>query len=71
VPDDVAVIGFDDGPLAECTSPPLTTVHHPVERTAAVATRALMDGTPHHGRRVVEPASLVVRESSLASRRAS
>jgi len=50
---------------------PLTTVHHPVERIAAGATRALMDGTLHHGWRVVEPTSLVVRESSLASRRAS
>jgi Periplasmic binding protein-like domain len=63
VPDDVVVIGFDDGPLAECTSPPLITVHHPVERIAAVATRALMDGTRHHGWRVVEPASLVVRRA--------
>jgi DNA-binding LacI/PurR family transcriptional regulator len=71
VPDDVAVIGFDDGPLAECTSPPPTTVHHPVERIAAGATRAPMDGTLYHGWRVVEPTSLVVRESSLASRRAS
>ncbi len=61
MPDDAAVIGFDDGPLAECTSPSLTTVHHPVERIAAVATCAPMDGTLHHGWRVVGPTSLVVR----------
>jgi DNA-binding LacI/PurR family transcriptional regulator len=31
VPDDVAVIGFEDSAIARQTDPPLTTVHQPVE----------------------------------------
>jgi DNA-binding LacI/PurR family transcriptional regulator len=64
VPDDVAVVGFDDSPLAECTNPPLTTVFHPVERIAAVAAQALAGGAARRGWQVIEPTSLVVRESS-------
>jgi DNA-binding LacI/PurR family transcriptional regulator len=49
VPDDVAVVGYDDIPLASATSPPLTTVHQPLEelgrRMATALVRAL-DGPP-------------------------
>src|SRR5690606_2229265 len=31
VPEDVAVLGFEDSPIAGQTDPPLTTVHQPVE----------------------------------------
>lgn len=32
VPQDVAMIGFDDGPLAAVANPPLTTIHQPMEQ---------------------------------------
>jgi DNA-binding LacI/PurR family transcriptional regulator len=44
VPDDVAVIGFDDLPLAQHTQPPLTTIRQPLERVGEAAARRLLAG---------------------------
>jgi DNA-binding LacI/PurR family transcriptional regulator len=66
VPDDVAVIGFDDLPLAAYTQPPLTTVRQPVEEMGAVAARhllSLMEGTGGGGNPVL-PTSLALRQSA-------
>jgi DNA-binding LacI/PurR family transcriptional regulator len=47
VPDDVAVTGFDDIPLARAVSPALSTATHPVEEIATAAVRsALGEPTP-------------------------
>ncbi|MEV0596321.1 LacI family DNA-binding transcriptional regulator [Nonomuraea cavernae] len=62
VPDDVAVIGFDDAPVARRTVPTLTTVRQPVEELAALATRLLLAGTSSVN--PVLPAELIVRESA-------
>ncbi|MFI5895126.1 LacI family DNA-binding transcriptional regulator [Actinoplanes sp. NPDC051513] len=64
VPHDVAVVGFDDSVIAECATPPLSSVHQPVEQMAAAATRALVHRqlAPHW--RCVFPAVLRVRQSS-------
>lgn len=43
VPEDVAVIGYDDDPVAAHTDPPLTTVDAATGASAAWATRALLD----------------------------
>lgn len=62
VPGDVAVIGFDDAPMARRSEPALTTVRQPVEELAAVATRLLLSGAT--GLNPVLPTELVVRGSA-------
>ncbi|MCU7725920.1 LacI family transcriptional regulator [Actinoplanes sp. KI2] len=65
VPQDVAVVGFDDSLIAGCTIPPMSSVRQPVEEMAAAATRALVHRqiAPHW--RCVFPADLRVRQSSM------
>lgn len=70
VPDDCAVIGFDDSPLIAFTDPPLTTIRQPVTAMGQAAVRALLEeigGTPApHGEFVFLP-ELVVRGSTAAA----
>jgi DNA-binding LacI/PurR family transcriptional regulator len=63
VPDQVAVVGFDDAGLARHTTPRLTTVRQPVEEMGARAVAELLvaDETC---RTTVLPTSLVLRESA-------
>ncbi|MFB8208659.1 MULTISPECIES: LacI family DNA-binding transcriptional regulator [unclassified Streptomyces] len=67
VPEDVAVIGFDDSSAALACRPPLTTVRQPVEAMAAEMARLLIErlGKPEGAATSVifEP-SLVVRDSA-------
>lgn len=65
VPDDVAVVGFDDIEAARYTEPPLTTIRHPIAEQAAAMVRLLLglfDGGP--ATPVILPTELVVRESA-------
>ena len=67
VPDDVAVIGFDDSPMAASADPPLSSVRQPIEEMGREMTRLLLHGIRHSDdppRRVILDTSLVVRESS-------
>jgi LacI family transcriptional regulator len=67
VPDDVAVVGFDNIPMAEHTDPPLTTVRRPTRRmgeTAAGMLLAHLGGRPAPDEPVVLPTALVVRQSA-------
>ncbi|MEU0948289.1 LacI family DNA-binding transcriptional regulator [Streptomyces canus] len=67
VPDDVAVVGFDDSIIARHTNPPLTTVRQPVEEIGAMIAHILLeeiDDPERPRRRVTLPTELVVRDSS-------
>lgn len=66
IPDDIAVLGFDDIPAAATTKPPLTTVRQPIQRTGSIAAEMLIDMIEHpdpQPRRVVLPTELVIRSS--------
>lgn len=70
VPDDVAVVGFDDLGPAMMAEPPLTTVRQPVDDVARAAIGLLTDLGDGHGggaRRVLD-VELVVRASAPAPR---
>lgn len=43
IPEDISVIGYDDGPANEFTAPPLTTVHMPKDLVAAQCARFVID----------------------------
>jgi LacI family transcriptional regulator len=74
VPDDVAVGGFDDIPMARYTNPPLTSVQVPMNVLGAQAVRRLVlavgKGGGHAARRETLPTVLVVRTSCGSSRTA-
>lgn len=66
VPEDIAVVGFDDIPVAAYVHPALTTVHRELYESGVAAVRSLVkwiadpEGEPE---RVVLPTRLVVRRS--------
>ena len=72
VPEDVAVVGFDDLPPARTTSPPLTTVRQDIEQVAADAVTRLVelveDASSEPGSRLVSSVELVVRGSTVGAR---
>jgi len=65
VPEDVAVTGFDDVPVARHLHPPLTTVRQPIKELGATAFDVLYSriGAAGGEREVVLPVQLIIRES--------
>jgi DNA-binding LacI/PurR family transcriptional regulator len=66
VPDDVAVVGFEDSAVARYTQPPLTTVRQPIEEMGRQATRLLLAKVAGEaaGMHLVLDVELVVRAST-------
>jgi DNA-binding LacI/PurR family transcriptional regulator len=67
VPDDVAVIGFDDFPLAQRTDPRLTTVRQPLEEIGRALVRLLLEEMEQPAvawRHVILRTELVLRDSA-------
>ena len=69
IPEDVAIVGYNDIPLATRIVPALTTVHVPIHDFGAVAARLLLEqietGAPSRQRVVFNP-QLVVRGSTVS-----
>ncbi|GGM01817.1 LacI family DNA-binding transcriptional regulator [Nakamurella endophytica] len=71
IPDDIAVVGFDDMSWAPLLRPPLTTVAQPTYDLGAETARLLLDrinGFTGPGRELVLPPTLRVRASSAPRR---
>ena len=73
VPDDVAIVGYDDIEYAAAAAVPLTTVAQPRQLLGRTAARLLMDeaerGAEHQHEQVVFHPELVARASTAAVRR--
>ncbi len=73
IPDDVAIIGFDDSPTARATRPELSSIRQPIDDMVREAIGVLTgempdpDGAP---REIILPTELVVRESTVGPARA-
>lgn len=72
VPQDIALVGFDDSLAATAVEPALTTVRQPIERLGGMAVEVLLsmlkspsEGTTTH--RIILPTELIVRASCGSS----
>jgi LacI family transcriptional regulator len=74
IPEDVALVGFDDVPIASAIEPALTTVRQPIERLGSMAADLLLNlvedpsDTEAPAHRLILPAKLIVRDSCGAMR---
>ena len=67
VPQDIAVIGFDDSTIATSTDPALSSVRQPIEEMGREMARLLLaalDSGSSGGKQVILATELVVRASS-------
>ena len=70
MPDALSVVGFDDTYVASWSSPPLTTVHQPLQEMGRAALRILQNfaaGSAPDTNHVELATHLVVRGSTLPS----
>jgi len=64
VPDDIAVVGFDDDHRAAYINPPLTTVRVPTEKLGQAAAEQLMQLLKEgHAESIVLPTEVIIRQS--------
>jgi DNA-binding LacI/PurR family transcriptional regulator len=67
VPEDVAVVGYDDSPIATTTRPTLTSVRQPIEEMGREMVHLLAGGIEQNGRvarHIVLATELIARASS-------
>ena len=67
IPEDIAIIGFDDFEIAQYVEPALTTVRLPAYEMGQRATELLINhlkGDPAAEQRIVLPTELILRQST-------
>jgi DNA-binding LacI/PurR family transcriptional regulator len=67
IPEDVAIVGFDDSPIVDSTEPPLSSVRQPIEEMGREMVRLLLEHTTDPGsvpRKVILATEFVPRRSS-------
>ena len=73
IPEDIAVAGFDNIPLAAYTSPPLTTVAQPIREQGELAAHMLVQAiegeSGSSSRQHIMPCELIVRQSTAGTRK--
>jgi DNA-binding LacI/PurR family transcriptional regulator len=70
IPNDIALVGFDDVPLARYLDPPLTTVRLPASELAAKASKTLIEiiqGSPPTEKQILLSSELIIRQSCGAN----
>jgi LacI family transcriptional regulator len=71
VPQQIAVVGFDDLPFAARSQPPLTTIRQPILQTGAAAAECLISCIEDRAQagcpQILLPTELVIRQSSGAN----
>lgn len=71
IPEDIAIVGFDDVPLARYMTPALTTVHIPIRSMAQLAFSMIMqliNRQPPEEKHIFLDTQLIIRKSSATSR---
>lgn len=71
IPDELAVVGFDDLPEASQFTPSLTTINQPLRELGRLAVRELVraldeETTPHSARQIMLPTEFIPRASAPA-----
>lgn len=70
IPDDIAIVGFDDITLSQYSSVPLTTIHQPSDKIGRMAVDIIqkrIDGSGVGNRTILKP-TLIVRDSCGAKK---
>jgi LacI family transcriptional regulator len=70
IPDDIAVVGFNNDAISKIIAPQLTTINYPGAEMGARAARSLIDqltglSAPGSPSRIVIPSELIIRASSI------
>lgn len=72
IPEDISLIGFDDIAFASMITPPLTTIHQPIDEIMRITVEHLIrriEGSQHEPIDMILPTRLVVRETCKPPKR--